>query len=726
MRRTVAALVVLLAALAAAQPALGARQVTIAARYCPSYASITANEARNNIQESLQDLGADTPYGPVDSMDPDIEEANQPACSPLAGWRFTLGTGVSGTKLPGVWGNLSQVATPFPTAIATVASTPLLNTSGESTGRTIHGAVTIALTDAQSDLAARGALWIMGGTPTAPVAEPETYAFGALRCAVDNLNGDNVEYVSLPNPTSHAFCFAYYVRPAPTSGTIIVRKRMEVPPGVPAPPPQTVPFTGNVSYAPDPDHPNDPNHNVFTVRSGVSSAAVEAGQTTFYRAAGTMTWGFAEQAPPAGTEFAGVSCTKNGASSVTTDQGARSAAVLLAPSDVVVCTFTNRVTPKGKLVVRKVTFGDVGSFTFTVNGRPSLHATTTEEGVPAASPDQLDPGVYKIAEEPKPSARGTWKLESLVCGDHEISPPSPAAIVVPAAGTICTYTNRFTPKGEIRIRKATRGALATTGFVIAPDFDPPTQYLQTATTTQIGVPVLASGDDTTALPLGRYVIRELTPSAPDVPGSWRLASAVCDGAPVATAEGAGTVTLTANNPTVDCTVVDEFVPEPEPPLPPTPTPPPGPTPLPGPGIEVAGIEESSDPTPEADLVVTKRAIPARVRLGARVRYVVTVRNRGPATARAVTVVERGGSSRARLDLRPSQGRCRGAPPRFCVIGALAPGASATVRVTVRAVRLGRVRNVVAVNTATRTLSLRRQRATATVLVVPRPRAQFTG
>ena len=37
-------------------------KVTIAARECPEYTDITANRARNDIQESLEDLGADTPY----------------------------------------------------------------------------------------------------------------------------------------------------------------------------------------------------------------------------------------------------------------------------------------------------------------------------------------------------------------------------------------------------------------------------------------------------------------------------------------------------------------------------------------------------------------------------------------------------------------------------------------------------------------------------------------
>ncbi len=36
--------------------------LTLAARSCPSYEAIRANEARNNIQESLRDLGAPTPY----------------------------------------------------------------------------------------------------------------------------------------------------------------------------------------------------------------------------------------------------------------------------------------------------------------------------------------------------------------------------------------------------------------------------------------------------------------------------------------------------------------------------------------------------------------------------------------------------------------------------------------------------------------------------------------
>ena len=135
----------------------------------------------------------------------------------------------------------------------------------------------------------------MGGTPTDPVATPANYAFGALRCGVDNLNGDNVEWVTFPNNAIHVFCFAYYVVPPPPAGTIIVRKRLSVPADAPDVPPQTFHFTGNLSFAPGTD-PSDPQKNVFDVTGGVSDADVLAGQVTFPRAAGS-TWTFRETPP---------------------------------------------------------------------------------------------------------------------------------------------------------------------------------------------------------------------------------------------------------------------------------------------------------------------------------------------------------------------------------------------------------------------------------------------
>jgi len=108
MRRTLAGsmLVSVLAALAVfatpapAQQRTGdqTRLVTIAARSCPTYEDITANRARNNIMESLKDLGPDTPYGQDNRpllVDAKTEADFQPNCTPIDNWQFTLGEGIA-------------------------------------------------------------------------------------------------------------------------------------------------------------------------------------------------------------------------------------------------------------------------------------------------------------------------------------------------------------------------------------------------------------------------------------------------------------------------------------------------------------------------------------------------------------------------------------------------------------------------------------------------------
>ena len=64
-------------------------------------------------------------------------------------------------------------------------------------------------------------LWLQGGAVDDPVLDqidPGQYGFAALRCAVDNLNGDNVKWIGYPNGVTHVLCYAYYVKPPPTSG----------------------------------------------------------------------------------------------------------------------------------------------------------------------------------------------------------------------------------------------------------------------------------------------------------------------------------------------------------------------------------------------------------------------------------------------------------------------------------------------------------------------------
>ena len=65
----------------------GSYLVTFVARQCPTYQDITANLAPNNIQESLQDLGANTAYSSDQPISPSVETPNQPNCTRLTNWQ---------------------------------------------------------------------------------------------------------------------------------------------------------------------------------------------------------------------------------------------------------------------------------------------------------------------------------------------------------------------------------------------------------------------------------------------------------------------------------------------------------------------------------------------------------------------------------------------------------------------------------------------------------------
>ena len=111
------------------------------------------------------------------------------------------GTGINTGGVTGDFGRLSVVTGAFPGRPATLASVPELDRNAQPTGRTIQGAVTVELTEAQLQLALQSSrFWIQGGTTTDPLNRatfPDQYGFGALRCSIDNLNGDNVEWLVL-------------------------------------------------------------------------------------------------------------------------------------------------------------------------------------------------------------------------------------------------------------------------------------------------------------------------------------------------------------------------------------------------------------------------------------------------------------------------------------------------------------------------------------------------
>ena len=124
--------------------------VTIVARQCLDYQDITANRARNNIQESLRDLSVDTPYTAGQEVDFDTEEQPQPNCTPLDGWRFTIGNAIATNRVTGVWGSLSVVSGADPTNITTLPSIPRRDNNGHSIpGQTVQAGTTIELTQAQ-------------------------------------------------------------------------------------------------------------------------------------------------------------------------------------------------------------------------------------------------------------------------------------------------------------------------------------------------------------------------------------------------------------------------------------------------------------------------------------------------------------------------------------------------------------------------------------------------
>lgn len=704
----------------AASPAMAQASgyfVTFAARYCPDYSDIFANKARNNIVESLKDLGPDTQYGTSGVLVNPADENQYPQtlCQPLPGWRFTLGPGYQTRAVSGPWGSLSRVTSPYSTQIVTQDSTPLLNDRAQTVpGQAVAGAVTVELTDAQRAQASNSSLWVQGGTPSDPVLAqtypgPE-YGFGTLRCATDNVNGDNVEYVFFPTGVRHVFCYAYYVKPPPTTGVITIRKQVT---GAPSGANQAFPFNGSISFDP----------TGFKLTNG--------GSMTFYRAGGSD-WTVTED-PVDGYRLTSLVCTYAGGTpaSTFTISGA-TATIHLAALSNVTCTYTNEyIPPTGGLTIRKVTRGGVGRFTFDVTpvGGGAVHtvaATTTRQNVPVnAVPSLVDlpPGTYRIDEHVRDTSRGDWNLDSVTCNGTTRATHSSEVTIISGQQVTCLFTNSFTPAGSISIAKVTEGAVGTVAFVVQPLQGNPTQFLQSATTTAQGTPAYARprtpADATRYLPLGSYrVIEEVPPSTPA--GAWQLVSVVCNQQLLGFAQGATVVTLTADEPRARCVYTNLFNPTPPPepgpeppePLPPEPLPPP-PLPKPPPG---PNPEEPS--APWADLSVTKTAAPPTVVPGGVVTYRITVRNHGPNAATRVVVDDKPAVGAVVVSARSSAGRCavrHALVPVLCQLGTLEPGANVTITVHVRLTsQSSRFKNVVAVGSETYDLNLANNVASATV------------
>ena len=711
----------------AARAAGSGYYVTFVARACPAYTDIFANKARNDIQESLKDLGPDSPYNTVATLvNPATESLSpQSVCSSLPDWRFSLGTGYQSRAVAGPWGSLSKVTNPYSTSIVTQASTPLYDQHHSPVGSVqIAGATTIELTNAERQQASSPSqLWAQGGTPADPVLAQlypgPQYGFGALRCATDAVNGDNVEYIYFPAGVTHVFCYALYVLPPPTSGTITIKKQVV---GAPTGENPSFPFNGSLSFDP----------NGFTLANGQSQDFFRAGQNS---------WDVTES-PVENFKLTSVHCTATapgggpGTSTATVDGATTS--IRLVAGEHVTCVYTNTYQPPpGGLTIYKLTHGGVGAFGYEVTpdgGGAVRHAvaTTTVPLVPVAADPSLQdlaPGSYTITERSPSTGQGRWQTLSIRCDGVPRRPGQPVHVTIRSGHTSsCVFVNDFIPAGSISLSKITHGATGSVLFGIGRRTGATAQYLQHATTVTAGAPAeatpLSPADATDRLRLGRYVIVEQSPPS-EQSGAWSLDEVVCNGELVPFDRGGIQVTLTARDPSVHCVFTDSFSanpepPPPSPPVPPTPpTPPSPPTPTPpAPPVPVP-------PYPVSDLTVAKRALTPVVAAGQVAAYALTVRNAGPDTAERVVLADKPRADATIVSVRPSRGHCQVTntprPLIVCSLGDLAVGARASVVVRmIPKTTSGRFVNVAVVGSATDDRTLANNRAHAVIRIAHPP------
>ncbi len=657
--------------------------VTFVARSCPSYTDIYANKARNDIQESLKDLGPNSPYNDSTSLvDPSIEEqAPQDRCKPLPDWEFALGHGYESRAVNGPWGSLSKVTNPFGgRAIKTEPSTQLYDQYHEPVkGQTIEGATTIELTDDERKQASNPAqLWVQGGTPDDPVLAhrypgPE-YGFGALRCGTDAVNGDNVEYLFFPSGVTQLFCYALYVLPPPTSGTITIEKKVS---GAPAGENPGFNFTGSLSF--------DPTGFTLTADQSID----------FFRA-GDHTWEVTEGAVDH-YKLESIDCTARadagGPGSSTWDTRGSTLKIHLVAGEHVNCVYSNTyVPPVGGLTINKITHGGVGRFEYKVEpvdggASRTVSATTRRQGVPeTAEPELTDlrPGEYTVTEQAPDSGFGRWLPVKVTCDGARRNPRMPATVTVPRAGNAtCSFVNVFIPAGSISLSKISQGAVGDFSFVISRQTGMAQQYLQHAVTLQEDVPAqaipLGADDATSRIPLGRYAISEQSPPIDD-PSNWTLLSVECNGRLVPFDRGGIAVTLTRSHPHMDCGFTNLFTKQPVPPIPPEPpippqppTPPTPPSPKPAP--------KPTPAYPVSNISVRKLALESAVVEGHPAAYRIDVHNAGPDTASNVVLADRPHSKAQIVSAKPSTGICTTGPTVICRLGNIKPGHTATVMVT---------------------------------------------
>lgn len=202
-------------------------------------------------------------------------------------------------------------------------------------------------------------------------------------------------------------------------------------------------------------HPLDGN-NQFTLNDKGNTSADSAGNTQDITNVPAGTYTFSEADPTPGFDLTGLSCSTStgGTSTSTVDKTARTAQVNLVAGDTVTCTYTN--TPRGSIVIKKVTVPSPdptnSSFTFDPSGFNSGTSFTEKNGgsqtFSGLVPATAGSGTYKVTEE-SPASLG-FDLTSATCDNGD--DPTTGISVTAGGTTTCTFTNTLR-SGAIKVTK---------------------------------------------------------------------------------------------------------------------------------------------------------------------------------------------------------------------------------------------------------------------------------
>ena len=123
-------------------------------------------------------------------------------------------------------------------------------------------------------------------------------------------------------------------------------------------------------------------------------------------------------------------------------------------------------------------------------------------------------------------------------------------------------------------------------------------------------------------------------------------------------------------------------------------------------------------SPEANLVLSKRATSATVKFGGVITYKLGVVNRGPDPAEEVTLLDQPLSASHLLSASSDRGSCTNSVPLSCDLGTLAPGARASLTVRLRPAQPGSFINHAVAGTSTLEADPASAQARAAVRVKP--------